>query len=233
MGPSHVKHITIDKDPTDDPTHGGQQLSFFNGALRHVVLFADGGLCHLQSRTGAISILLRATSGQCAGEARSDWDLGADARARARILPEGARSGAPRRGTRRTGHAGLSRAERSRLHHGSRRTLHVRGEIENRIKELHHGLEIDRTSCTSFLANQVRVLLTAAAYALMQDASAPAAASALVPRSALCANGCSSSVSGWSARCGLSCCICQWRSPTAVNGRASLASSTPRRPSQR
>ena len=24
-----------------------------------------------------------------------------------------------------------------------------RGEIENRIKELHHGLEIDRTSCAS------------------------------------------------------------------------------------
>ena len=38
-----------------------------------------------------------------------------------------------------------------------------RGDIENRIKEL-HDLEIDRTSCTSFWANQFRVLLTAAAY---------------------------------------------------------------------
>jgi hypothetical protein len=44
-----------------------------------------------------------------------------------------------------------------------------RGEIENRIKELHYGLEIDRTSCTSFLANQFRVLMTAAAYVLMQE----------------------------------------------------------------
>jgi hypothetical protein len=44
-----------------------------------------------------------------------------------------------------------------------------RGEIENRIKELHHGLEIDRTSCTRFWANQLRVLLTAAAYVLMQE----------------------------------------------------------------
>ncbi len=44
-----------------------------------------------------------------------------------------------------------------------------RGEIENRIKELHHGLEIDRTSCTRFLANQLRVFLTAAAYVLMQE----------------------------------------------------------------
>jgi len=39
-----------------------------------------------------------------------------------------------------------------------------RGDMENRIKELHHGLEVDRTSCTSFKANQFRVLLTAAAY---------------------------------------------------------------------
>jgi hypothetical protein len=30
-------------------------------------------------------------------------------------------------------------------------------------------LEIDRTSCSSFLANQLRVLLTAAAYVLMQE----------------------------------------------------------------
>jgi Transposase DDE domain group 1 len=44
-----------------------------------------------------------------------------------------------------------------------------RGEIENRIKELHHGLEFDRTSCPRFWANQFRVLLTAAAYALMQE----------------------------------------------------------------
>ena len=44
-----------------------------------------------------------------------------------------------------------------------------RGDMENRIKELHHGLEVDRTSCTSFKANQFRVLLTAAAYVLMQE----------------------------------------------------------------
>jgi len=44
-----------------------------------------------------------------------------------------------------------------------------RGDIENRIKELHHGLQIDRTSCSRFWANQFRVLLTAAAYVLMQE----------------------------------------------------------------
>ncbi len=43
-----------------------------------------------------------------------------------------------------------------------------RGEIENRIKEL-HALQIDRTSCSSFWANQFRVLLTASAYVLIQE----------------------------------------------------------------
>jgi len=44
-----------------------------------------------------------------------------------------------------------------------------RGDMENRLKELHHGLEMDRTSCSQFLANQFRVLLTLAAYILFQE----------------------------------------------------------------
>jgi Transposase DDE domain group 1 len=44
-----------------------------------------------------------------------------------------------------------------------------RGDLENRIKELHYGMEIGRTSCTSFWANQLRVWMTAAAYVLMQE----------------------------------------------------------------
>jgi len=44
-----------------------------------------------------------------------------------------------------------------------------RGDVENRIKELHDGMQIDRTSCSNFLANTFRVLLTAAAYVLMQE----------------------------------------------------------------
>ena len=44
-----------------------------------------------------------------------------------------------------------------------------RGDVENRIKELHDGLEIDRTSCSSFLANQLRVLQSATAYVLYQE----------------------------------------------------------------
>ncbi len=44
-----------------------------------------------------------------------------------------------------------------------------RANIENRIKELKYGLNIDRTSCTSLFANQLRALLTAAAYVLLQE----------------------------------------------------------------
>jgi hypothetical protein len=44
-----------------------------------------------------------------------------------------------------------------------------RGDSENRIKELKDGLQIDRTSCSSFLANQFRVFMTAIAYILMQE----------------------------------------------------------------
>lgn len=45
----------------------------------------------------------------------------------------------------------------------------ARGDVENRIKELKGGLQIDRTSCTAFFANQFRALITAAAYVLMQE----------------------------------------------------------------
>jgi hypothetical protein len=44
-----------------------------------------------------------------------------------------------------------------------------RGDVENRIKELHDGMQIGRTSCSNFWANTFRVILTAAAYVLMQE----------------------------------------------------------------
>ena len=44
-----------------------------------------------------------------------------------------------------------------------------RGEIENRIKELQIGMAMDRTSSHRFWTNQFRVLMTAAAYVLMQE----------------------------------------------------------------
>jgi hypothetical protein len=44
----------------------------------------------------------------------------------------------------------------------------ARGEMENRIKEQQLMLFADRTSCHAFLANQFRLLLSAAAYVLLE-----------------------------------------------------------------
>jgi hypothetical protein len=44
----------------------------------------------------------------------------------------------------------------------------ARGDMENRIKEQQLALFADRTSCHAFLANQFRVLLSAAAYLLVE-----------------------------------------------------------------
>lgn len=56
---------------------------------------------------------------------------------------------------------------------GEARTLYEqlyckRGECENRIKEQQLGLFADRTSCHQFVPNQLRVLLSATAYLLLQ-----------------------------------------------------------------
>jgi hypothetical protein len=45
----------------------------------------------------------------------------------------------------------------------------ARGDMENRIKEQQLALFADRTSCHAFLANQFRVLLSAAAYGLVEQ----------------------------------------------------------------
>ena len=44
-----------------------------------------------------------------------------------------------------------------------------RGDMENRIKEAKEALRIDRLSCSSLLANQLRLLLTVCAFALFQQ----------------------------------------------------------------
>ena len=58
------------------------------------------------------------------------------------------------------------------LRHAPERVYEIycgRGDVENRIKELKCDLSIDRTSCSSFVANQLRVVMTAAAYILFQE----------------------------------------------------------------
>jgi hypothetical protein len=46
--------------------------------------------------------------------------------------------------------------------------FHRHDDMENRIKELKCDLEMDRTGCESFWANQLRVLLALSAAALLQ-----------------------------------------------------------------
>jgi hypothetical protein len=104
----------------------------------------------------------------------------------------------------------------------------ARRDIENRIKELHHGLEIDRTSCSRFLANQLRGLLTAAAYVLYQELrSAPRAPPTVAPKSAPCVSSSSSSASGCKPRCGASCCICRGPAHGCATGSTSPTRSAP------
>ena len=57
-----------------------------------------------------------------------------------------------------------------------------RGEMENRIQEQQLGLFADRTSCHRFLANQFRLLLSSAAYVLVQALRRTALAGAELAR---------------------------------------------------
>ena len=244
-----AKRITIDLDPTDDPTHGAQQLAFFNGhydtwcylPVAGFLTFNEEAEQYLfayvlrpgnaSAAVGAIGILsrllprLRAAFPRARLRVRLDGGFAAAplfafleregleyvvAMGKNKVLERRAARlmGTARRLSRESGQsehvysetryaAGtwdkrrrvIIKAEVVRhpdrkpknnprfvvtnLKHSPRYLYEVlycaRANIENRIKELHHGLEIDRTSCTRFLANQLRGLLTAAAYVLYQE----------------------------------------------------------------
>lgn len=250
-----AKRITVELDPTDDPTHGAQQLALFNGHYDTWCYLPVAGFIRFDeepeqylftyvlrggrapAKLGAIGILkrvfarLRETFPRAKLRARLDGGFAypemfefleaerveyviamagnsvLDALAepwmkRARTLS--ARSGQTEHVYSECRYAAKSwgmkrrviiKAEMVRLEgreprdnaryvvtnltagpqHLYENVYCQRGEIENRIKELHYGLQIDRTSCTEFWANQLRVLLTAAAYVLMQELRAAAA----------------------------------------------------------
>jgi hypothetical protein len=242
-----VKRITLDLDPTDDPTHGSQQLAFFNryydswcylpvagfmrfndeaeqylfccvlrpgnapagqgaiGILKRVFKklrsafprvrlrvrldggFADGKLFDFLESEHVDYVVAMAKNTVLAAFAEP---LMATVRARtdaATTHDYGECSYAAHIWSRARRviikaevvcHPGRDPKDNARfvvtnLRHGPQRLYEeiycARGDIENRIKELHHGLEIDRTSCTRFWANQFRVLITAAAYVLFQE----------------------------------------------------------------
>lgn len=254
-----ARRITIDLDPTDDPTHGAQQLTFFNGHYDSWCYLPVAGFLSFNDEpeqylfayvlrpgnataaVGAIGILsrllprLRAAFPRTRLRVRLDGGYAAPeifafleregleylvAMGKNKVLERRAARlmGTARRLSRASGatahlygecrYAAGTWPERRRVlikaevvrHPGrdpknnprfvvtnlnaSPRHLYeaiycARGDVENRIKELHHGLEIDRTSCTRFLANQLRGLLTAAAYVLYQELRLSAARTAL------------------------------------------------------
>ena len=59
------------------------------------------------------------------------------------------------------------------------RVYALRGDVENRIKELKAGLNSDRTSCTKFIANQVRLTVAILAFILYQELRLAAAGTRL------------------------------------------------------
>ena len=255
-----VRRVTIDLDPTDDPTHGAQQLSLFNGhydtwcylPIVGFLRFNDEPDQYLfaavlrpgtaPAKKGALGILrrilerLREAFPRALFQVRLDggfaspevFDFLDEQLDVDYVVAMGSNSVLQRRGRRL-----LAKARRwSRKTHCTRRlfgefryaarkwrtkrrviykaevirypgrepkdnlrfvvtnmsgtpkwlyeTVYcARGEIENRIKELHDGMGIGRTSCCRFWANQVRVLLTAAAYVLMQEVRRAAAGTKL------------------------------------------------------
>ena len=139
-----ARRVIIDHDPTDDRTHGAQQTVVLNG-------YYDSW-CYLPL-LAFLTFNRESEQYLCAAMLRPG-NVPATKGAiglLARLLPL-LRSAFPR-------------APR----YVYEKVYCARGDIENRIKELLDGLQIDRTSCCRFWANQLRVLMTAAAYVLMQE----------------------------------------------------------------
>lgn len=244
-----AKRITIELDPTDDPTHGAQQLTFFNGHYDTWCYLPVAGFIHFDeepeqylfayllrpgnasAKLGAIGLLRRIVTrlreafpkarlrvrldGGFAGaemfdfleEERLEYVI---AMAENSVLKRHAEPlmgwtrqlsaisgqtehlygecryaaqtwGRERRVVIKAEVVRLADREPkdnarfvvTNLRYAPQRLYEdvycQRAHIENRIKELHHGLAIDRTSCSRFWANQFRALLTAAAYVLFQE----------------------------------------------------------------
>ena len=64
-----ARRITIDLDPTDDPTHGQQELTLLQRALRHLVLPAAGRHADVQRRADAVPGRRGAAAGHQPGQA--------------------------------------------------------------------------------------------------------------------------------------------------------------------
>jgi Transposase DDE domain group 1 len=97
-----------------------------------------------------------------------------------------------------------------------------RGDMENRLKELQQGLAMDRTSCTRFAANQLRLLFSVAAYVLFQALQTVGRTTGLGAAQVWTVRERLVKIAVWSnARCGASCCTCLAPSRGATCGAPS------------
>src|SRR5258706_15086114 len=164
-----ARRITIDLDPTDDPTHGQQQFTFFNRYYDcHCYLPV---VCFLRLVEPAMRTARRLSKksgetehvyGQFRYKTKKTWKY------KRRILYKAEVTRHPNRDPKDNPRFVITNMKQSPqwLYE---EVYCQRGDLENRIKKLHYGMEIGRTSCTSFWANQFRVLMTAAAYVLLPE----------------------------------------------------------------
>src|SRR2546425_355233 len=152
-----VPLITIDLDATDDPTHGQQELALFNGYYHTWCYRRLVGRARMQPRTPG-------DTGTLYGETRYAARRWAHKRRiimKAEVLCYPGRSPKDNPRFLVTNLPHRPATVYTRLYCG-------RGDMENRLKELQQGLAMDRTSCSRFAANQLRLLFSLAAYVLFQ-----------------------------------------------------------------
>src|SRR2546425_256246 len=141
--------ILLDLDSTDDPTHGQQQLSFFNCVFQQ----------RAQSRQKQLKRRYRRT--QVPQRSFSSF------RHRARSWSH------QRRICYKAEHSAAGTNLRFVVTNCAGRASEIfafyndRGECENRIEEFKNGFRADRLSCHRFLANAFRLLLHGASYNLV------------------------------------------------------------------
>src|SRR6267143_2015020 len=156
-----VYRVTIDLDPTDDPTHGAQQLSFFNGHY--------DSWCYLPVM-GFISFNEEAEQYLCAAVLRpGNAPAAVGAVGLLRRLMRILRGHFPGVTIRVRLDGGFASPALLEFLDAQSKLEYVVAMAKNAVLKRIAAPGIRRTSCTSFWANQFRVLLTAAAYVLMQE----------------------------------------------------------------
>ncbi len=70
-----VRRVTLDLDPTDDATHGAQQLSFFNGHYDTWCYLPVMGFVSFNDGSRAVSVCRRVAAGQRDGGAWARWEF--------------------------------------------------------------------------------------------------------------------------------------------------------------